>query len=79
MAREIQITPRRIEYAQAREAELFRTLMNIASEKQEEITCIIQDTLQDMRNNIDDIIADYKQGIYHYLQDYFLLKPYYFF
>lgn len=64
MAREIQITPRRIEYAQAREAELYKSLMKIASEKQEEITCIIQSTLQNMRANVDEIVQDYsRQGI----------------
>lgn len=58
MAREIQITPRRILYAQAREAELYRTLMNIASEKQEEITRLIQVTLQEMRSNISEVVQD---------------------
>lgn len=63
MAREIQITPRRISYAQAREAELYASLMNIASEKQEEITRLIQVTVQDMKNNIADVVLDYRQGM----------------
>lgn len=62
MAREIQITPRRISYAQAREGELYTSLMNIASEKQEEITRLIQVTVQDMKNNIADVVQDYRQG-----------------
>lgn len=63
MAREIQITPRRILYAQEREKDLYDTLMILAIEKQEEITSIIKNTLQEMKNDIDGIIEDYKQGL----------------
>lgn len=58
MAREIQITPRRIVYAQDIELKLFKSLMKIASEKQEEITKIIQATLQHMRSNIEQVLED---------------------
>lgn len=64
MAREIQITPRRILYAQTIELQLYDNLMRIASEKQEEITKIIQLTLQTMRNNIGDVLAGYKYNGY---------------
>lgn len=58
MAREIQITPRRIIYAQDIELKLYKSLMKIASEKQEEITKIIQATLQHMRSNIEEVLED---------------------
>lgn len=70
MAREIQITPRRIVYAQAREAELYKSLMNIASEKQEEITRLIQVTLHDMRINVSEVVQDYGQGTQNKSNDY---------
>ena len=37
MARDISITPKRVSYARAKEDELFRSLMDIANRKQEEI------------------------------------------
>lgn len=66
MAREIQITPRRIQYAQKIEFKLFDTLMKIASEKQEEITRIIQKTLTDMSTNVEDVLDEYKGLIFIY-------------
>ncbi|KAF5274541.1 hypothetical protein FQA39_LY07153 [Lamprigera yunnana] len=63
MAREIQITPQRIRYAQTSEAGLYRSLMEIASKKQEEIAKIIQTTLQDMKLNANKILGDcYNEG-----------------
>lgn len=59
MAREIQITPRRIKYAQATEAELYQSLMKIACQKQEEITRIIQSSLQDMKSNVTGVLEGY--------------------
>lgn len=59
MAREIQITPRRIKYAQDIELKLCNNLMKIASEKQEEICKIIQVTLQQMRTNTDQVLEDF--------------------
>ncbi|KAF2887681.1 hypothetical protein ILUMI_18492 [Ignelater luminosus] len=59
MAREIQITPRRIKYAQATEGELYKSLMKIAGQKQEEITKIIQSTLQDMKSNVAEVLEGY--------------------
>ncbi|GFG37564.1 hypothetical protein Cfor_12407, partial [Coptotermes formosanus] len=60
MAREIQITPRRIHYAQEKEADLYRSLMVVASEKQSEITHIIEVTLQEMREDLIEIAAAYQ-------------------
>ncbi|XP_031335377.1 dual serine/threonine and tyrosine protein kinase-like isoform X2 [Photinus pyralis] len=59
MAREIQITPQRIKYAQITEAGLYRALMEIAGKKQEELVRIIQSTLHDMKLNAKQILEDY--------------------
>ncbi|KAJ4441032.1 hypothetical protein ANN_10881, partial [Periplaneta americana] len=60
MAREIQITPRRIHYAEEKEADLYRSLMMVANEKQEEITRLIEVTLQEMREDLIEIAAEYQ-------------------
>ncbi|XP_024946197.1 dual serine/threonine and tyrosine protein kinase isoform X2 [Cephus cinctus] len=52
MAREIQITPRRIQYAQQKENELYASMMNVMSEKQEELTELIQNVIQEMKNDV---------------------------
>ncbi|CAH1979314.1 unnamed protein product [Acanthoscelides obtectus] len=62
MAREIQITPKRIEYAQKIELQLYDTLMLIACEQQEEITAIIQRTLLDMKSNVAEVLEGYNQN-----------------
>ncbi len=49
MQRDIQITPRRIDYARQREAELFESLKELANQRQEEIRKLIQETIQDMK------------------------------
>lgn len=65
MAREIQITPRRIQYAQEKEADLYKSLMVVASEKQNEIQHIIEVTLQEMREYLIEIAAEYQyHGIF---------------
>lgn len=58
MAREIQITPKRILYSQEIELKLFQALMKIACDQQEEITKIIQKTLQDMKANVAEILEE---------------------
>nr|CAD7414084.1 unnamed protein product [Timema poppensis] len=64
MAREIQITPRRILYAQKKEGELYKNLMAISNEKQEEITQLIQVTLKDMKDSLVEKAGDYcYQGV----------------
>lgn len=62
MAREIQITPKRILYAQDVEMKMFTTLMTIAGEQQEEITSIIQRTLQDMKSNVAEVLEGYNSS-----------------
>jgi hypothetical protein len=60
MAREIQITPRRIQYVQEKEADVCKNLMTVASEKQKEITHVIEVTLQEMREGLIEIAAVYQ-------------------
>lgn len=63
MAREIQITPKRILYAQDIELKMYTTLMKIASEQQEKITTIIQKTLQDMKSNVAEVLEEYSSSV----------------
>ncbi|XP_071546873.1 dual serine/threonine and tyrosine protein kinase-like [Panulirus ornatus] len=60
MAREIQITPRRISYAREKEAELYESLMAIASSKQDEIRNLIIDTVAKMKDDLLDKAAAYE-------------------
>ena len=46
LARDISITPKRISYARAKEEELFKSLMDIANKKQEEIKDVIHSTVE---------------------------------
>jgi receptor-interacting serine/threonine-protein kinase 5 len=62
MAREIQITPRRILYAQDIEMKLYKKLMKIAGEQQEKITGIIQKTLQEMKTNVSEVLEGYNKN-----------------
>lgn len=57
MARELQITPRRMNYAKEKENELYNSLMKLVSEKQEEVTDIIQEIIDNMKNELNE-----KQG-----------------
>ena len=52
MARIIQITPKRIQYAQQRENELYANLMKTVNEKQQELTGLIQNIIQEMKNDV---------------------------
>lgn len=52
MARIIQITPKRIQYAQQKENELYDNLMKIVHEKQQELTGLIQNIIQEMKNDV---------------------------
>ncbi|XP_033219162.1 dual serine/threonine and tyrosine protein kinase-like isoform X2 [Belonocnema kinseyi] len=54
MAREIQITPRRILYAQQKETELYASLMKVVSDKQEELTEMIQGIIQEMKDEVSE-------------------------
>ncbi|KAM9813298.1 dual serine/threonine and tyrosine protein kinase [Neosynchiropus ocellatus] len=52
MQRDLQITPRRLEYTREKEAELFTSLMNIANRKQEEMKEMIVETLGSMKEQL---------------------------
>jgi hypothetical protein len=54
MARELQITPKRLQYVQEKESELHQGLIRVASDKQEEITTLIENTLQELRESLLD-------------------------
>ncbi|MCL4122840.1 UNVERIFIED_CONTAM: hypothetical protein GTU68_035465, partial [Idotea baltica] len=60
MAREIQITPRRIHYAKEKENELFENLIQIASVKQDEIKDVIMDSLSHSRQDLLQKAAHYE-------------------
>ncbi|XP_015198248.1 dual serine/threonine and tyrosine protein kinase isoform X1 [Lepisosteus oculatus] len=52
MQRDLQITPRRLEYTRDKEAELFQSLMGIANRKQEEMKDMIVETLASMKEEL---------------------------
>ena len=52
MQRDLQITPRRLEYTREKEAELFASLMAIANRKQEEMKEMIVETLASMKDQL---------------------------
>ncbi len=52
MQRDIQITPRRIEYAKVKETELFESLKELANERQEQIKQIIIGTVEDLKEPV---------------------------
>ncbi|XP_073700154.1 dual serine/threonine and tyrosine protein kinase [Garra rufa] len=52
MQRDLQITPRRLEYTREKEGELFSSLMAIANRKQEEMKEMIVETLSSMKEQL---------------------------
>ncbi|CAG7730603.1 unnamed protein product [Allacma fusca] len=52
MAREMQITPKRLVYARMKETELLGTLMKIAERKQDEMCTLIAETIAERREDI---------------------------
>eukprot|EP00058_Branchiostoma_floridae_P000349 XP_002585837.1 hypothetical protein BRAFLDRAFT_289705 [Branchiostoma floridae] len=59
MARDIMITPRRIEYARARERELYDSLVAISDRKQDEIRNLIRETVANIREELLEDAASY--------------------
>ncbi|XP_068125685.1 dual serine/threonine and tyrosine protein kinase isoform X2 [Hyperolius riggenbachi] len=57
MRRDLQITPRRLEYTRQKESELYESLMSIADRKQEELKDMIVKTLNNMREQLLDDAA----------------------
>ncbi|KAK7916673.1 hypothetical protein WMY93_012434 [Mugilogobius chulae] len=58
MQRDLQITPRRLEYTRDKEGELFTSLMAIANRKQEEMKEMIVETLGSMKEQLLDDAAN---------------------
>ena len=54
MARDISITPKRLAYARCKEEELFKSLMDIANKKQEEIKEVIRDTIDTLSPRLQE-------------------------
>uniref|UniRef100_A0A8C2W106 Dual serine/threonine and tyrosine protein kinase n=1 Tax=Chinchilla lanigera TaxID=34839 RepID=A0A8C2W106_CHILA len=52
MQRDLQITPKRLEYTRKKENELYESLMNIANRKQEEMKDMIVETLNTMKEEL---------------------------
>ncbi|XP_014474429.1 PREDICTED: dual serine/threonine and tyrosine protein kinase isoform X2 [Dinoponera quadriceps] len=52
MARKIQITPRRIQYARQKENELYANLMKVVNEQQEALSELIQVNIEEMKNDL---------------------------
>ncbi|KAM4046658.1 dual serine/threonine and tyrosine protein kinase [Anomaloglossus baeobatrachus] len=52
MRRDLQITPKRLEYTRQKESELYESLMGIADRKQEELKDMIVETLNSMREQL---------------------------
>ncbi|NXW72740.1 DUSTY kinase, partial [Hirundo rustica] len=52
MQRDLQITPKRLEYTRRKENELYESLMGIANRKQEEMKDMIVDTLASMKEQL---------------------------
>ncbi|XP_060555763.1 dual serine/threonine and tyrosine protein kinase-like isoform X3 [Ruditapes philippinarum] len=59
MAREVLITPKKIEFAREKEEELFKSLMKIAIEKGDEIKDMIERTVQDSKSSLVQKAYDY--------------------
>ncbi|XP_045439001.1 dual serine/threonine and tyrosine protein kinase isoform X2 [Pipistrellus kuhlii] len=58
MQRDLQITPKRLEYTRKMENELYESLMNIANRKQEEMKDMIVETLNTMKEELLDDAAN---------------------
>ncbi|XP_017915534.1 PREDICTED: dual serine/threonine and tyrosine protein kinase isoform X3 [Capra hircus] len=58
MQRDLQITPKRLEYTRRKENELYESLMNIANRKQEEMKDMIVETLNTMKEELLDDAAN---------------------
>lgn len=52
MQRDLQITPKRLEYTRKKENELYESLMSIANRKQEEMKDMIIETLNNMKEEL---------------------------
>ena len=60
MARDMIITPRKLEFAKEKETHLYKSLMEMAIKKQDEIRRIIADTISGMRDELLEKAEDYE-------------------
>lgn len=60
MTRELLITPKKLEYAEKKETELYNELMQLAASKQHEITEVIQQTVANLVQDIDVKMTNYQ-------------------
>ncbi|XP_063307519.1 dual serine/threonine and tyrosine protein kinase [Pelobates fuscus] len=58
LRRDLQITPKRLEYTRQKESELYESLMRISDRKQEELKDMIVETLNSMREQLLDDAAN---------------------
>lgn len=65
MQRDLQITPKRLEYTRRKENELYESLMGIANRKQEEMKEMIVDTLGSMKEELleDAASMEFRGGL----------------
>lgn len=67
MQRDLQITPKRLEYTRKKENELYESLMNIANRKQEEMKDMIVETLSNMKEELLEDAANMEfKGNYYW-------------
>jgi receptor-interacting serine/threonine-protein kinase 5 len=59
MARELQITPMRLTFAREKELELYTSLMEIATGRQEEIRNTISNTIHERYDDLLEMAANY--------------------
>ncbi|PRD30925.1 UNVERIFIED_CONTAM: Dual serine/threonine and tyrosine protein kinase [Trichonephila clavipes] len=59
LSRDLMITPKRIQYARAREESLYRSLLHLAYNKQTEIRNMITETIFEVRDEILRKAADF--------------------
>lgn len=60
MARDMMITPKKLEFAREKETELYKTLMKISVEKGDEIKLMISETIQSIQQSLVEKAAAYE-------------------
>ncbi|XP_021344810.1 dual serine/threonine and tyrosine protein kinase-like [Mizuhopecten yessoensis] len=60
MARDMMITPKKLEFARGKETELYKSLMKISVEKGDEIKLMISETIQSIHQSLVDKAAQYE-------------------
>ena len=70
MARDIQITPKRIEYAKEKEAELYESLNEIVLKKHDEIKEIIGESVEKMKQNVPNLISEHEFTCKYFIKYY---------